>query len=84
MKRSDLEKANRLHQQLAEIEASMAAVEAERDADQRNYLGITLAGRYQDKAFVDACRDSVLSELRRQARKIEADLGDIGVWDIGD
>lgn len=43
-------------------------------------LGVTIQGRYQDPALVDAVRDSVLLVLERRLRDIDNDLMAFGVF----
>lgn len=42
-------------------------------------LGVTLGGRYQDAAIVDAVRGAVITELQRRIATIDGQLARLGV-----
>lgn len=65
MKYEDLDKAEQLRREIVALDADIAIAN---DRSQ-GYLGVTLSGRYQDDAMVNAVRDAVLGTL--QVRKIE-------------
>lgn len=72
MRLADIERANSLmtKRQSLENDATLAATSG---------LGVTIQGRYQDEAMLDAVRRSVVNEFNRRIAEVDEELRSLGV-----
>jgi hypothetical protein len=77
MKITDFDEVKGLMEKHRQLRLSYDFI-AEGDSNNSKF-GITIFGRYQDDAMIDACRRPALMEMLRRIDEVEAQLTRLGV-----